>query len=124
MPRDVSVGPVVAIEDHVRTLEVQRESRRGRTESPLPRFAPLPDEAVRQVDVDRVVLTCHRVLERIAVSLAHAFDAESTLAAAAFDRDWRLHETGHLECRPEQYPGHAAELTREDPAQPVDLPVR
>src|SRR2546426_8857707 len=83
----------------------------------------LPDEPLRQIDVDDVVLAGDGVLQRIAAPFADALDAERALAAGALDGDLRLHEPGDLEGGPEQLPRQSAELAGEDLGEGLDLLV-
>ena len=66
----------------------------------------------------------HRVLERVAASLADAVRAKGALPPLTLDRDLRLDQTDDLERRAQEFPRHAAELPREDLSEHLDLRIR
>src|SRR3990167_7676533 len=119
----LAVGPVKLVEDPVGLLRGHRHAGRGGAERPLTALALLPDEAARQVDVGKVLLAGHRVLEGVAPPLADALGPEGALPALALDRDLRLDQAHDLGRGPHDLPRHAAELPREDLPERLDLRV-
>src|SRR5262249_30623437 len=117
------VRPVVLVVDPVRLVEGDGESGRRSAEGALSGFALFPDEPLRQIDVDDVILAGHGILEDVAAPLPDAFDAEGAPAASALDGDLPLLEAHHLEGRSEQLPRQAAELAGEDLRERLHLLV-
>src|SRR5688572_19640790 len=118
------VRPVELIQDPVRLFSADRHAAGTGAERTLAAFAVLPDESVREVDVCEMIFAGDRILERVSAPFADAFGAKHALSSTAFDRNRRLGETDDRKCWPEQLPRHAAQLSREDLREHLNLLVR
>src|SRR6202035_4534960 len=84
----------------------------------------LPDKSLGKIDIHMVLFTGNGVLQSIAVAFANPLGSENALRPFSLNRDFRSHQPGDRIGRSQKFPGHAAQLSREDLAERFNLLIR